>query len=67
MIIRFICLGFGAIKCLRIRHRGLMCIKVRFGISLFFLVLRIAVVLDDIWCIFNDRALVDWMILVWIK
>ena len=67
MIIEFINLGFGAIKRLRIWHRGLVCIRVRFGLSLFFLILRIVVVLDDISCIFNDRAFVDWMILVWIR
>ena len=67
MIIGFISLGFVAIKCLRIRHRGLVYIRVRFGLSLFFLVLRIVVVLKNIWCIFNDRALVDWMIFLWIR
>ena len=66
-IIRFISLGFGAIKCLRIRHRWLICTRVRFRLSLFFLILRINVVLNDIWYIFDDRALVTWMILVWIS
>ena len=64
MIIGFIDLGFGTIKCLRIRHMRLVCIRVRFGLSLFFLILQIAVVLYDIWSIFHYRDLVDWVILV---
>ena len=36
MIIGFIDLGFGEIKCLRIRHRGHVCIRVRLGLSMFF-------------------------------
>ena len=67
MIIGFISLGFRVIKCLRIRHRGLVCIKVKFGLSLFFLVLRIVVVLEDNRCFFFDWALVDRMILIWIR
>ena len=67
MIIGFIILSFGSIKCLRIRHTGLVCIKVTFGLILFFLILRIYVVLDDNWSFFINRALVDWMILVWIR
>ena len=67
MMIGFISLGCEAIKYLRIRHMGLVCIMIRFGLSLFFLVLRITVMLDNIQCIFNNRALVDLMILVWIR
>ena len=67
MIIRFITPGFRAIKCLRIRHKGLICMRVRFNLSLFFVVLKIVVVLDDNWYfLFFDWALVDRMILVWI-
>ena len=67
MVIGFITLGFRVIQCLRIRHMGLVCVGVRFSGSLFFLVLRIAIVLDDNWCLFFDRALVDRIILVCIR
>ena len=67
MVIGFASLEFWAIKCLRVRDKGIVCIRVRFGLGLFFLILRIIVVLYDNWCFFIDRALVDWMILVWIQ
>ena len=44
MVIGFTNLGFCVIKCFGIRHRGRVCIRVRFGLGLFFLVLRITVV-----------------------
>ena len=68
MIIGFITLGFRVIKCFRIRHMGLVCVGVRFSLNLFFLVLRISVVLDDNWCFFFfDWALVDRIILIWMR
>ena len=33
MVIGFITLGFKAIKCLRIRHMGLVCVRVRFSFA----------------------------------
>ena len=68
MMFSFISLGLRVIKCLRKRHMGLVCVEVRFSLSLFFLVLGIAVMLDDNWYFFFfDQALVDWMVLIWIR
>ena len=36
MVIGLTNLGFWAIKCLKIRHMGLVCIRVTFGLGLFF-------------------------------
>ena len=67
MVIGFTILGFGSIKSLRIRYRGLIFVGVRFSRNLFFLVLRVSVLLDDIWrFFFFILALVERVILVWI-